>query len=679
MTRHRDPAKESLGWYVRNCALSPSSAQLEDILLDQLTILRTVTYNSKEDHVSGPKLRGRKLREFHHLLKRYTKSPRSGESLEQNTVFACEEFGLDPTDAEILLLLLKYERYSELEAFADSVSRCLNSISRGIAALIGIDAREIHRRIVPGGALVESGILTINDDCTHPTLTGPCGFLVLSHRVRKHMFRPYTSREEWVAAVLGPPLSPELTWADFDHLGSICDFAARVLEGCGKDKTKGVNLLLHGPVGTGKTELCKVLAAKSGMKIWSIGETDEYGGEPMRVERLASFRLAQRLLAKRQNVIVLFDEAEDLLRQSNIPFRSFSEKRQSNSKVYINRLIEQNVVPVIWTCNEVDEIDPAVLRRMTLAVEVKTPNQPARERIWRRILAGAKLQLDDDTVRGLSERYIAPPAVAANAARAAALSNGGEVEIEQAMGGVLQILGIASHPQNRERHFDPHLTNCSENLTLLVEQLARADAPRNWSVCLHGAPGTGKSQFARHLAARIGMEVVQQRASDLLSQWVGGSEKRIAGAFTAAKAQGSMLVIDEADSLLSDRRGATRSWEVSQVNEMLTWMESHPLPFVCTTNLMDRLDQASLRRFTLKLRFEPLNSAQALRAFRHFFAIAAPHCLPEGLTPGDFATVRRKRDVYGSADPALLISWLEEELEAKGTPTRKIGFVRLRA
>ena len=95
----------------------------------------------------------------------------------------------------------------------------------------------------------------------------------------------------------------------------------------------------------------------------------------------------------------------------------------------------------------------------------------------------------------------------------------------------------------------------------------------------------------------------------------------------------------------TDRRGASHSWEVTQVNEMLTWMESHPLPFVCTTNLMDRLDQASLRRFTLKLRFDPLSAAQAFLAFEHFFGISAPQTLPDGLSPGDFATVKRKRDV----------------------------------
>jgi transitional endoplasmic reticulum ATPase len=194
------------------------------------------------------------------------------------------------------------------------------------------------------------------------------------------------------------------------------------------------------------------------------------------------------------------------------------------------------------------------------------------------------------------------------------------------------------------------------------------------SLCVHGAPGTGKSLFARHVAGCLGFEMMKQRASDLLSRWVGESEKRIAAAFAAARAQGAMLVIDEADSLLSDRREATRSWEVTQVNEMLTWMEDHPLPFVCTTNLISRLDQASLRRFTLKLRFHALDPSQAAHAFVRFFGMAAPRPLPDGLTPGDFATARRKRKLFGTTNPALLAQWLEEEVEAKGLRAAKIGF-----
>lgn len=168
----------------------------------------------------------------------------------------------------------------------------------------------------------------------------------------------------------------------------------------------------------------------------------------------------------------------------------------------------------------------------------------------------------------------------------------------------MRTLGIGPRMLEADaRDFAPELVNCEHDLAVLTERLTRPGASRQWSLRLYGAPGIGKSQFARYLAMRLGMEVVQKRASDLLSCWLGDSEKRIAAAFREARTRRTMLVIDEADSLLSDRREARHSWEVSQVNEMLTWMEHHPLPFICTTNLMDRLDQASLRRFSLKLRF----------------------------------------------------------------------------
>lgn len=200
------------------------------------------------------------------------------------------------------------------------------------------------------------------------------------------------------------------------------------------------------------------------------------------------------------------------------------------------------------------------------------------------------------------------------------------------MRGVLQVLGIGPRVADADgKDFDPSLVNCQENVPHLIERLTQPTATRNWSLYLYGLSVTGKSQFARYLADRLGMEVMHQRASDLLSMYVGESEKQIAAAFATARTQRLMLVIDEADSLLSDRRHAMRSWEVTQVNEMLTWMESHPLPFVCTTNLVDQLDPASLRRFTFKLRFDPLSRAQAMCAFEHFFGIQSPSLLPDGL------------------------------------------------
>lgn len=672
-----DPARQQLGWYMRNCALSAAANRLEFVLLERLNFLKGISrHDEAAPDLTKPKQRRALMRELHELLPEYANPIISNESLEQNALFARDEFGLDEIDTEILLLLLRYQRNNLLEEFADEVTRRFGSASRAIAALIGRDTREVHRRITPSSALLAGGVLTINEG--GGDIAGPCGYLQIAPPLRKTMFRPYHSHEEWSDDVFGTSLQADLEWADYEHLGDTRALAASVLAGAVSQKAPGVNILIHGPVGTGKTEFCKTLAAYCGLGIWSVGEADDQGGEPNRLERLASLRLAQRLFNRRQKAVILFDEAEDLLVQGGDSILGVRVSGRSGSKVHLNRVLEQNPVPILWTCNETACIDPAVLRRMTLVIEIRNPNRAVRTQIWKRVLAEGHVTLDDAAVRRIAGSYEAPPAIAANAVRAVALASGGERDIGQAMEGVLQVLGIGPAIESDRGEFDPHLANCEMDLDVLTTQLSRPGAPRNWSLCLHGAPGTGKSQFARYLANRLGLDVIQQRASDLLSKWVGQSEKQIARAFAEARAQKAMLVFDEVDSLLYEREGAVRSWEVTQVNEMLTWMESHPLPFVCTTNLVDRLDKASLRRFTFKLRFDLLDPPQAELAFEQFFGVPTPLPLPEGLTPGDFATVRRKRDVFGSVSPDLLVEWLVREIEAKGLRPTAIGFLRHR-
>jgi SpoVK/Ycf46/Vps4 family AAA+-type ATPase len=229
-----------------------------------------------------------------------------------------------------------------------------------------------------------------------------------------------------------------------------------------------------------------------------------------------------------------------------------------------------------------------------------------------------------------------------------------------------------------DERYDATLINADVDLDLICSQLVQSSA-RQFSFCLSGPPGTGKSAWARYLAQCLGMETLHKRASDLMSKWLGQSEKNIATAFAEARERDALLILDEADSFLADRRGAVRSWEVSQVNEMLTWMESHPLPFVCTTNLVESLDLASARRFTFKVRFDYLRTYQAESAFSNFFEKDAPAELGnlKTLTPSDFATVRRKASLLGQmGDASLLVKLLEEECRAKPDAPRPIGFMR---
>ena len=173
------------------------------------------------------------------------------------------------------------------------------------------------------------------------------------------------------------------------------------------------------------------------------------------------------------------------------------------------------------------------------------------------------------------------------------------------------------------------------------------------------------------------MPVLQRRASDLLGRYVGETEQRIAAAFAEAAAMRSFLIFDEADSLLGARQGADQAWQVSQVNEMLTWMERHEWPLAFTTNFADHLDAAVMRRVLLKVQFGYLATAQAEAAFRSFFGKQPPAGLTalDRLTPADFALLRRVGALQGGLDDAgALLAALAREQGAKPGAVKVIGF-----
>ena len=182
--------------------------------------------------------------------------------------------------------------------------------------------------------------------------------------------------------------------------------------------------------------------------------------------------------------------------------------------------------------------------------------------------------------------------------------------------------------------------------------------------------------FARYLAKRMNMPVYQQRASDLLDRYVGGRERNIANAFAEARGTSAFLVFDETDSLLGVRDGAAYRWEISQVNEMLTWMENHPLPFACTTNLVDQLDPATAQRFSLTIGFLPLSIEQHTAHFRRFFRSEPPSRLLalDQLTPGDFAVVAERSKPLGISEPDAILVELRREKTAKPNTRNPVGF-----
>jgi len=140
-----------------------------------------------------------------------------------------------------------------------------------------------------------------------------------------------------------------------------------------------------------------------------------------------------------------------------------------------------------------------------------------------------------------------------------------------------------------------------------------------------------------------------------------------------------VLLFDEADSWLRDRRSAVRSWEVTQVNEFLQQLESHQGLVICTTNLWNELDQAALRRFQFKVEFRYLTTDAACGLFEAMFGAADVRAQIEKmppLTPGDFAVVSRRMRALGpDLDRDELLHQLEAETLARSPVRRQAGFV----
>jgi SpoVK/Ycf46/Vps4 family AAA+-type ATPase len=207
----------------------------------------------------------------------------------------------------------------------------------------------------------------------------------------------------------------------------------------------------------------------------------------------------------------------------------------------------------------------------------------------------------------------------------------------------------------------------------IIEALRRRG---HGTLCFHGAPGTGKTALGEHIAQSLQRPLMIRQASDLVSKFVGETEQNMARMFEEAQTEQAVLLLDEADSFLRSRQRAERSYEVTEVNEMLQGMERFAGVFICTTNLFDDLDAAALRRFTFKIRFQPLLPAQRERMFvaealgGDAAALRDEHRVRlarlELLTPGDFAAVQRQADLLGTAfDADEFLSQLEGEHRVK--------------
>lgn len=219
--------------------------------------------------------------------------------------------------------------------------------------------------------------------------------------------------------------------------------------------------------------------------------------------------------------------------------------------------------------------------------------------------------------------------------------------------------------------FDYKMVNCNQDLKTLVQKLKRSKT-KQYGLLLYGQSGSGKSYFAEWLAQELKLGFVKKRASDLQAKFVGETEQNIRNAFREAKAKKAILVFDEADSFLYDRKYSQREFEASSVNELLTQMEDHPYPFVMTTNLKDRIDNAAIRRFIFKIKFEYMTKDNIKAGIKTYFGKQFKLKNEQldqlkYITSGDFKVAKAKADILdnGIYTNDLIFQYLLKEQQEK--------------
>jgi len=453
--------------------------------------------------------------------------------------------------------------------------------------------------------------------------------------------------------------------------------------------SRSLNFLFYGVEGTGKTELARSIAAETGRAFYEIGlgYKNDQGifSKGSHKEGVISYRIRalkiSEITLREKNVLLVVDEADLVL--------------NGFEKGLLNSFLEDLRLPIIWITNSLLWTERSTMRRFQYSVSFDLGNQNVRKKLWDSVVEkhNAEHIFSPERRQKLAEKYEISTGGIELAVQneMALLESGMHEEIsEEILDCHVELLGFKTNKQTLSRapKYDvsvlniPNLEEVIHAAKCYSAKLISKQTESNMTMLLYGPPGTGKTEFARFLARECGLSFREISYGQVSSMYVGQTEKQLATAFKQANEAGELLFIDEADSLIADRKGAKANWEVTQTNEFLVQLESAKCMVICSTNFQGHLDAASNRRFHFHLEFSYLKKDGILKMAQNFF----PDLESENwnslteidmLAPGDFFAVYKKLQWLPKEEltSRRIVHELEKMANAKEPyGSRKIGF-----
>ena len=271
--------------------------------------------------------------------------------------------------------------------------------------------------------------------------------------------------------------------------------------------------------------------------------------------------------------------------------------------------------------------------RPVVRVTWRIPDVATRTRLWMRATA-----LSADELESLAMQYpLGPEAI--RLAVASASAGDGTLSTSSLVAGVRhniaeRLSGLADRVEVRLSWDD--LVLADDTLDQIRGLIARVRHRRHvlehWGysskiargigvpALFSGPPGTGKTMVAGLIARELGLDLYQVELGQVVSKWVGETEKNLGKLFDAAQEGHALLLFDEADALFGQRstdvKGAVDRYANLEVNYLLQRVEAFDGITILTTNLEASIDRALKRRLAAHIVFDAPDEDERIRLWQ---------------------------------------------------------------
>jgi SpoVK/Ycf46/Vps4 family AAA+-type ATPase len=405
---------------------------------------------------------------------------------------------------------------------------------------------------------------------------------------------------------------------------------------------RGIVMLYSGPPGTGKTLTARAVANHLGRRLISVDAsrlTDQQRSWEANLDNLLRE-------ARLQDAVLFFDECEALFA---------THQRGTGHLSALLAALEQFEGVVILATNAPQALDSALDRRILYRVDFETPSPSLREAIWQ-VHLPPELPLGPEVdVPYLARRFEFTGGYIKNAVLLAASAAASRIADQSGPACVTQAdLLDGAWTQLRHRlnqYADRDVADLRlEDLILpeetkaqireIIEAVAaqqivfrewgfgkKFNKGRGLSALFDGDPGTGKTLSAEIIAAELGLGLYRVNVANVMSKYIGETEKNLTRVFGEARSAHAVLLFDEADSLFSKRvevKQANDRFANMEVNTLLQLIERYDGLVMLTTNLKTSLDSALERRLSFKISFPFPEADTRSTIWRHLLPETAP-------------------------------------------------------